>query len=75
MVLQVTPELAAGADALILQQAVEAAVSLVEQIKLNCATATDALKIDIEVLRCLMEHTYPAFHVAISSCEHRYFTR
>jgi hypothetical protein len=45
----------------LLQQEVEAAVSLVEQIKLNCAAATDALKIDIEVLRRLMEHTYLDF--------------
>jgi hypothetical protein len=45
----------------LLQQEVEAAVSLVEQIKLNCAAATDALKIDIEVLRRLMEHAYPDF--------------
>ena len=45
----------------LLQQEVEAAVSLVEQIKLNCAAAIDALKIDIEVLRRLMEHAYPDF--------------
>jgi hypothetical protein len=45
----------------LLQQEVEAAVALVEQAKLNCAAATDALKIEIEVLRCFMEHAYPDF--------------
>jgi hypothetical protein len=45
----------------LLQQEVEAAVALVEQVKLNCAAATDALKIEIEVLRRFMEHAYPDF--------------
>jgi hypothetical protein len=34
---------------------------LVEQVKLNCTAATDALKIEIEVLRRFMEHAYPDF--------------
>jgi hypothetical protein len=45
----------------LLQQEVEAAVALVEQVKLNCAAATDALKIEIEVLRRLMEQYHPDF--------------
>jgi hypothetical protein len=45
----------------LLQQEVEAAVSLVEQVKLNCAAATDALKIEIEVLRRFIEHYHPDF--------------
>jgi hypothetical protein len=45
----------------LLQQEVEAAVSLIDQAKLNCAAATDALKIEIEVLRRFMEHAYPDF--------------
>ena len=45
----------------LLQQEVEAAGALVEQAKLNCAAATEALKIEIEVLRRFMEHAYPDF--------------
>jgi hypothetical protein len=45
----------------LLQQKVEAAVALVGQAKLNCAAATDALTMEIEVLRRFMEHAYPDF--------------
>jgi hypothetical protein len=45
----------------LLQQEIEAAASLVEQVKLNCAATTDALKIELEVLRRFMEHAYPDF--------------
>jgi hypothetical protein len=43
------------------QQQVEAAVSLLEEVKLNCAAAADALKIEVEVLRRLMEGYDPDF--------------
>lgn len=45
----------------LLQQEVEAAVSLVEDAKLNCQTATDALKIEIEILRRFLERYHPDF--------------
>jgi hypothetical protein len=45
----------------LLQQQVEAAVSLLEEVKLNCAAAADALKIEVEVLRRLMEGYDPDF--------------
>src|SRR5919106_2131663 len=45
----------------LLQQEIEAAAALVEQVKLDCAAATDALKIELEVLRRFMEHAYPDF--------------
>ncbi len=45
----------------LLHQEVEAAVSLVEDVKLNCKTATDALKIEIEILRRFMERYHPDF--------------
>ena len=45
----------------LLHQEVEAAVSLVEDVKLNCKTATDALKIEIEILRRFMERYHPEF--------------
>ncbi len=45
----------------LLQQQVEAAISLVEELKLTCAAATDALKIEVEVLHRFMERSYPDF--------------
>lgn len=45
----------------LLHQEVEAAVSLIEDVKLNCKTATDALKIEIEILRRFMERYHPDF--------------
>jgi hypothetical protein len=45
----------------LLHQEVEAAVSLVDDVKLNCKTATDALKIEIEILRRFMERYHPDF--------------
>ncbi len=45
----------------LLLQEVEAAISLVEEFKLICAAATDALKIEVEVLRRLMERPHPDF--------------
>jgi hypothetical protein len=38
----------------LLQQEVEAAISLVEEVRLNYAAAVDALKIEVEVLRRFM---------------------
>jgi hypothetical protein len=45
----------------LVQQEVEAAISLVEELKLTCAAATDALKIEVEVLRRFMERSHPDF--------------
>jgi hypothetical protein len=45
----------------LLQQEVEAATSLVEELKLTGAAATDASKIEVEVLRRLMERSHPDF--------------
>jgi hypothetical protein len=45
----------------LLQQEAEAVIALVEQVKLNCAATTDALKIEIEVLRRFLEHYHPDF--------------
>jgi hypothetical protein len=45
----------------LLQQEVEAAVSLVEDAKLSCKSAIDALKIEIEILRRFMERHHPDF--------------
>jgi len=45
----------------VLQQEVEAAVSLIGDTKLNNTAAIDALKIEVEVLRRSMERYYPDF--------------
>ncbi len=45
----------------LLQQEIDAAASLAEQVKLDCAAAIDALNIEIEVLRRFMEHAHPGF--------------
>jgi hypothetical protein len=45
----------------LLQQEVEAAISLVEEVRLNCAAVADALKIEVEVLRRFMEGYDPDF--------------
>jgi hypothetical protein len=45
----------------LLHQEVEAAIALVEEVKLTCATATAALKIEMEVLRRFLEQDHPDF--------------
>jgi hypothetical protein len=45
----------------LLQQEVEAAVSLIADMKLNSTAAIDALKIEVEVLRRFMERYHPDF--------------
>jgi len=45
----------------LLQQEVEAAISLVEEVRLNYAAAVDALKIEVEVLRRFMNGYDPDF--------------
>jgi hypothetical protein len=45
----------------LLQQEVEAAVSLIADTKLNDTAAIDALKIEVEVLRRFMERYHPDF--------------
>jgi hypothetical protein len=45
----------------LLHQEVEAAIALVEEVKLTCAAATDALKIEVEVLRRFLERDHPDF--------------
>jgi hypothetical protein len=45
----------------LLQQEVEAAISLVEEVRLNHAAAVDALKIEVEVLRRFMAGYDPDF--------------
>jgi hypothetical protein len=45
----------------LLQQEVEAAISLVEEVRLNYAAAVDALKIEVEVLRRFMDGFDPNF--------------
>jgi hypothetical protein len=45
----------------LLQQEVEAAISLVEEGRLNYAAAVDALKIEVEVLRRFMDGYVPDF--------------
>jgi hypothetical protein len=45
----------------LLHQEVEAAIALVEEVKLTCATATAALKIEMEVLRRFLERYHPDF--------------
>jgi hypothetical protein len=45
----------------LLQQEVEAAIALVEEVKLTCAAATDVLKFEIEVLRRFLERSHPDF--------------
>jgi hypothetical protein len=45
----------------LLQQEVEAAVSLIGDTKLNSNAAIDTLKIEVEVLRRFMERYHPDF--------------
>jgi hypothetical protein len=45
----------------LLQQEVEAAISMVEEVRLNYAAADDALKIEVEVLRRFMDGYDPNF--------------
>jgi hypothetical protein len=45
----------------LLQKEVEAAISLVEEVRLNYAAAVDALKIEVEVLRRFMDGYDPNF--------------
>lgn len=45
----------------LLHQEVEAAIALVEEVKLTCTTATAALKIEMEVLRRFLEQDHPEF--------------
>jgi hypothetical protein len=45
----------------LLQQEAEAAISLVEEVRLNCAAVADALKIEVEMLRRFMEGYNPDF--------------
>jgi len=45
----------------LLQQEVEAAVSLIGDTKINSTAAIDALKIEVEVLRRFMERYHPDF--------------
>jgi hypothetical protein len=45
----------------LLQQEVEAAVSLTQEAKLNFLTAIDSLKIEIEILKRFMERHHPDF--------------
>jgi hypothetical protein len=45
----------------LLQQEVDAATSVVEEVRLNFAAVVDALKIEVEVLRRFMESYDPDF--------------
>jgi hypothetical protein len=45
----------------LLQQEVEAAISLVEEVRFNYAAAVDSLKIEVEVLRRFMDGYVPDF--------------
>ena len=45
----------------LLQQQVEAAISLIEEVRLNYTAAVDALKIEVEVLRQFMDARDPDF--------------
>jgi hypothetical protein len=45
----------------LLQQEVDAATSVVEEVRLNFAAVADALKIEVEVLRQYMESYDPDF--------------
>jgi hypothetical protein len=45
----------------LLQQEVDAATSVVEEVRLNFAAVVDALKIEVEVLRRCMESYDPDF--------------
>jgi hypothetical protein len=45
----------------LLQQEVEAAISLIEEVRLNYTAAVDALKIEVEVLRQFLDARDPDF--------------
>lgn len=45
----------------LLQQEVEAAVSLTQEAKLNLLAAIDSLKIEVEILKRFMERHHPDF--------------
>lgn len=49
----------------LLQQEVEAAASLTQEVKLDLLAAIDSLKIEVEILKRFMERYHPDF-------EHRY---
>jgi hypothetical protein len=45
----------------LLHQQIEAAIALVEDVKLTCAAAADVLRIEVEVLRRFLEQAHPDF--------------
>ena len=45
----------------LLQKEVEAAISLIEDVKLNLVSGIDTLRIEIEVLKKFMERYHPDF--------------